>query len=287
MQAAADYIHWFLEASSLPYIVAMYVSILLLELAVGRKERAPWRTVVANCLILLTTLPILVLIRPLIAAVATDSAKIFGGPWLDLTFENGGTIWGQVAAVVITTFVYDFFYYWHHRLQHLSPAAWLTHQMHHADEDMGVTTGYKHHWTDEALRTFTMFIPMGILVKMEPVTMFWLSFLFAFHQLFLHANINLSFGWFNYVLVSPSLHRVHHSKLEEHWDKNFAATWPILDVVFGTFLKPPKEAPPTGIHGQAPITGIVESHVYPFRGWYRMARDRMASAIRSRARHVG
>jgi len=191
--------------------------------------------------------------------------------------RRGGTLWGQFIAVLTVTLVHDVFYYWHHRLQHKFPAAWLTHVIHHADEDMGVTTGYKHHWTDDALRVLTIFVPMGLIFKLEPVTIFWLSFLFAFHQLFLHSNINLSFGpVIGRIITSPAQHRVHHSRLRRHWDKNFAATWSFLDVIFGTYFHPPKEAPPTGVSDRAPITNLVEGHAYPFIGWYEMARERLA-----------
>jgi sterol desaturase/sphingolipid hydroxylase (fatty acid hydroxylase superfamily) len=149
-----------------------------------------------------------------LASVANDVAAFAGGPWIDLTLPSGWGIWGQVPAILIITFVHDGFYYWHHRLQHRSLSAWATHRLHHLDEDMGVTTGYKHHWTDDALRTVTMFLPIGLLFKFEPVTLWWLSFLFSFHQLFLHANINLSFGKLDYVIMSPALHRVHHSQLK-------------------------------------------------------------------------
>jgi sterol desaturase/sphingolipid hydroxylase (fatty acid hydroxylase superfamily) len=111
-----------------------------------------------------------------------------------------------------------------------------------------------------------MFLPIGLLFKFEPVTLWWLSFLFSFHQLFLHANINLSFGKLDYVIMSPALHRVHHSQLKEHFGKNLAATWPIFDIVFGTFVPAPKVAPPTGIPNIAKMN-LIEEHIHPFKDW--------------------
>lgn len=272
METTIQYLQWFVEASSLKLVAMMYGGILALELIVGRKHRAPIGDVVRNCIFLLTVLPILVVIRPICSALANDMAAHVGGPWLDLTLPDGWGVWGQVLAVLTFTFVYDFFYYWHHRFQHRSLTAWSTHRLHHLDENMGVTTGYKHHWTDDLLRTVTIFLPLGILFKLEPVTLFWLSFLFAFHQLFLHANINLSFGKLDYVIMSPSLHRVHHSALKEHFGKNLAATWSFLDILFGTYVPAPKVAPPTGVPNVAAMN-LVEQHIYPFRDWLQMARQ--------------
>lgn len=266
MASTVEFIQWLVAASSIKLIAIMYAGIICLELLIGRKQRASVGDMLRNFRFLLTMLPVVVILRPMSATLANDLAATVGGPWFDLTLPDGLGVWGQILAVLIFTFVHDAFYYWHHRLQHRSLAAWATHRLHHMDENMGVTTGYKHHWSDEALRTVTMFLPIGILFKLEPVTLFWFSFLFSFHQLFLHANINISFGKLDYVIMSPALHRVHHSALKEHFGKNLAATWTIFDILFGTFVPAPKVAPPTGMPNLERMS-LLEEHVHPFRDW--------------------
>jgi sterol desaturase/sphingolipid hydroxylase (fatty acid hydroxylase superfamily) len=179
---------------------------------------------------------------------------------------------------VLFLFVYDFFYYWHHRLQHAVPAFWITHKIHHMDHNLGVTTAYKHHWTDEAARTATILFPMALIFQLEPVTIFWVHYVFAWQGMLIHANLNFGFGPLRHIITGPTLHRIHHSPLPEHRHCNFAAMFPIFDILFGTYVPAPKETLPTGLDTGEQITSMWWGWMYPFRDWTRMVRDRLRPA---------
>jgi sterol desaturase/sphingolipid hydroxylase (fatty acid hydroxylase superfamily) len=92
-------------------------------------------------------------------------------------------------------------------------------------------------------------------------------------QIFFHANLKVGFGRASPFFVSPQLHRIHHSRLPEHHDKNYAGYFPILDVIFGTYYHPGgDEYPPTGVLGESDVKSFRESLFFPLREWWKMLR---------------
>ncbi len=82
-----------------------------------------------------------------------------------------------------------------------------------------------------------------------------------------HANLNWTFGPFKYVLASPVFHRWHHTSEAEGMDKNFAPTFPFLDLMFGTFYMPEGKLPTKfGIAGGDKIANsFIGQTLYPFK----------------------
>jgi sterol desaturase/sphingolipid hydroxylase (fatty acid hydroxylase superfamily) len=72
------------------------------------------------------------------------------------------------------------------------------------------------------------------------------------HSAFVHANLNWSLGPLRYVIAGPIFHRWHHTSAEQGGEKNFAPTFPVLDLVFGTFYLPKETLP--GSYGVADQT---------------------------------
>lgn len=73
------------------------------------------------------------------------------------------------------------------------------------------------------------------------------------------------------MLNSPQCHRLHHSSLAEHHDRNFAALLPIFDVIYRTHPRPASTLPPTGLSDGEIPHGKVEAMIWPIRGAYRRA----------------
>ena len=84
------------------------------------------------------------------------------------------------------------------------------------------------------------------------------------HGGLVHANLNWTFGPFRYVLASPVFHRWHHSNDPAVRDKNFAPTFPVLDVLFGTFHMPPGRLP-SGYGAEGVPDSFLRQMAYPFR----------------------
>ncbi len=96
---------------------------------------------------------------------------------------------------------------------------------------------------------------------------------------FSHANINLGFGPFWWLLVSPNYHRVHHSLTTEHIDKNFVIWFPIWDIIFGTACIPKwRECPATGVRGIS-VGTLPQAFLLPFKGWLGMIVQRAGGAL--------
>jgi sterol desaturase/sphingolipid hydroxylase (fatty acid hydroxylase superfamily) len=77
-------------------------------------------------------------------------------------------------------------------------------------------------------------IPLGLVFKAPPSYVALYGFL-SYYTYVYHANVRLDFGRWAWLLNSPSFHRVHHSAADEHFDCNYAAFLPLLDVLFGTY----------------------------------------------------
>jgi len=206
-------------------------------------------------------------------------------PWIDqwglaVPIAFPGSFGGQVLQALVFFFVLDFFYYWFHRSQHVFSWFWVQHKIHHSENSLNVTTGNRHHWLEEPLRVFLIWLPIGLVFQQKPVTIAWLWSGFLLWGYFIHMNLRLPLGPLTPVLCGPQLHRIHHSNLPEHRDKNFAAFFPVFDVLFGTYCKPQRGTyPTTGLSDGEDLNGLVRASLAPFRGW----RKQLGALIQSRA----
>jgi sterol desaturase/sphingolipid hydroxylase (fatty acid hydroxylase superfamily) len=114
---------------------------------------------------------------------------------------------------------------------------------------------------------------MGLLVQITPIEGALILLVTSHWSVFFHANLRLPFGPLTSVIGGPQYHRIHHSRLTKHQDRNFAAFFPIWDVLFSTYYRPRAgEWPATGLHSGEKITSFTEAFVGPFRAWFRMIR---------------
>ncbi len=174
----------------------------------------------------------------------------------------------HVLLPIVPVAIYDFFYYWHHRLQHRSPAFWPIHRLHHSTESLNAIGAFRIHWLEDPMRVFTMTIPTILLFHITPVESAWAAFVFGQLGTFIHANIRIPFGPFTKVFMGPQLHRLHHSFKPEHLDRNYSAILPMWDVLFGTYVAPkPGEWPQTGLADGQHAGAIPQEMALPFVAW--------------------
>jgi|CXWL01.1.fsa_nt_gi sterol desaturase/sphingolipid hydroxylase (fatty acid hydroxylase superfamily) len=161
---------------------------------------------------------------------------------------RGASLPHLVVYALLYYLAYDLLYYTFHRLQHRSPLLWRQHLLHHSDRVLNATTAARHHWLEEPLRVFTMMLPLAILFDAPPQIVGVAGVIFAAWGFFIHANLRLSLGPLTGWICGPQVHRIHHSLLPQHRDKNFAAFFPFWDRLFGTYWAPQSgEFPPTGV----------------------------------------
>ena len=147
---------------------------------------------------------------------------------------------GIATTILIAFLTIDFFGGWLvHITEHKVPVLWRFHVIHHADNNVDVTTGLRHHPGESVLRGLFFFI--GIIVSGAPmyaVMIFQTVLIIA--TAFTHANISLPKRLdkaLSYVLISPNMHKVHHHWKQPFTDSNYGAILSIWDRLLGTFKK--------------------------------------------------
>jgi sterol desaturase/sphingolipid hydroxylase (fatty acid hydroxylase superfamily) len=159
------------------------------------------------------------------------------------------SITGSVIFTLLGMVVFDFFYYWYHRLQH-TKVLWFIHKVHHSERHMTAAAAYRHHILEWPMQTIFLLLPMGFVLNLTQLTVFAVAL--KMHTLFYHSNLRIDLGPLTPVIIGPQYHRVHHSINEEHQDKNFGGYFPLWDIVFGTYHRP-EGFPDTGISLRVPI----------------------------------
>jgi sterol desaturase/sphingolipid hydroxylase (fatty acid hydroxylase superfamily) len=197
---------------------------------------------------------------------------------IDLQFASGRSLLAMFGAVWVAAVAGDFFFYWFHRALHKVPVLWAHHKMHHMDETLEAVTVTRQNWIEVFIAAVLIFIPMRIMFKVDSFDLVQLGLLSgAFVTIFSnllglgHMNVRLQVGRASVIFCSPQVHRIHHSRLPQHRDKNFAFILPLWDVLFGTYCAPQRdEFPPTGVEGEGEIHSFWESQIYTQREWWRM-----------------
>jgi sterol desaturase/sphingolipid hydroxylase (fatty acid hydroxylase superfamily) len=105
-----------------------------------------------------------------------------------------------------------------------------------------------------------------LMAGISPNIMLWVGPFTMFHSAFVHANLSWTLGPFKYVLATPVFHRWHHTPFEHGGNTNFAGTFPVWDILFGTFRMPENELPDGyGADDPAIPSEIAGQLAYPFR----------------------
>jgi sterol desaturase/sphingolipid hydroxylase (fatty acid hydroxylase superfamily) len=181
--------------------------------------------------------------------------------------------WPTWIAVVLSVLVLDFAIYLQHVLFHAVPALWRLHRMHHADLEFDVSTGLRFHPIEILLSMLIKFVVIAALgVPALAVLIF--EVLLNATSMFNHSNIRLT-GTIDrllrWIVVTPDMHRVHHSILVRETNSNFGFNLPWWDRLFGTYCAQPAaghEGMTIGI-GQfrdPRELGFVRMLLQPFRG---------------------
>jgi sterol desaturase/sphingolipid hydroxylase (fatty acid hydroxylase superfamily) len=170
-------------------------------------------------------------------------------------------LWSQVAIFLIGS---DLMMYWIHRIFH-RPTLWKYHAVHHSSKEVDWISAARFHPINIMLGSVATDVVL-LLAGISPNVFVFLGPFTTAHSAFVHANLNWTLGPFKYLIAGPVFHRWHHTAADQGGEKNFAATFPILDLIFGTFYMP-KEALPTqyGVDDQAFPPGFGAQMIYPFK----------------------
>ncbi|OYX16779.1 MAG: hypothetical protein B7Z07_02035 [Sphingomonadales bacterium 32-67-7] len=167
----------------------------------------------------------------------------------------------QAWAVSLSATI-DLGEYLFHRAQHASPLLWRMHSLHHSDHDMNATTTNRHFWGDSLLKALTIW-PLAALIVAPTPTASAIYVALSLWNYFSHSAIDVNFGRWSWLINSPAYHRRHHSIRPEHYGSNFAALFPVFDVIAGSYHRP-VGFPPTGLDERPEHIGHIL--LWPLRG---------------------
>jgi sterol desaturase/sphingolipid hydroxylase (fatty acid hydroxylase superfamily) len=202
------------------------------KLSVSRVER--WTHNIG--LLLLNSLVLRLLFPAAAVGIAYSAASLGWGLFnqVDLPY------WLEVTLSVL---LLDLAIYLQHRLMHQLPLLWKLHRVHHADLDIDMTTGSRFH-TLEIL--VSMLIKWLVIFLLGPALLAVLIFEILLNGMavFNHANVRLPAkldGLLRGLVVTPDMHRVHHSILRNETDSNFGFNLSVWDRLFNTYIDQPEK----------------------------------------------
>lgn len=158
----------------------------------------------------------------------------------------------ELVAVVVAMIALDFAIYTQHVVFHRVPWLWRLHQVHHADVDFDVTTGARFH-TLEIILSMLIKFAVIVLLGAPAVAVVLFEVLLNAGAMFNHANVSLparldrALRW---IIVTPDMHRVHHSVRASCFNTNFGFNLPWWDRLFGTYRAQPEESHEEMLIGQ-------------------------------------
>ncbi|AOM79885.1 sterol desaturase family protein [Pedobacter steynii] len=150
-------------------------------------------------------------------------------------FELPQSIWIWIILFIGV----DFFYYWFHRMSHQVNALWAAHIVHHQSEEYNLTVALRQSWF-QGWFSWVFYLPLAF-VGFDPLMFLTLSSFNTLYQFWIHTRAIKSMGPLEWILNTPSHHRVHHGSNPKYIDKNHAGTLIIWDRIFGTFQKEEEE----------------------------------------------
>jgi sterol desaturase/sphingolipid hydroxylase (fatty acid hydroxylase superfamily) len=160
---------------------------------------------------------------------------------------QGGGLLGWLGApfwlsVLLAVLLLDLAIYLQHVMFHAVPALWRVHRMHHSDTDLDVTTGLRFHPVEIVLSMLIKFAAIAALGA-PAVAVLLFEVLLNATSMFNHANLRLPErvdAALRQVLVTPDMHRVHHSVIERETNSNFGFNLALWDRLFGTYRAQPE-----------------------------------------------
>jgi len=186
----------------------------------------------------------------------------------------------DLDAIVLLFVGQEFFYYWHHRAAHRVRWFWATHAVHHTPNELTLAAALRLGWTGKLTGTALFFAPL-VWLGFAPLAVLAAVALNLLYQFWLHATWIPKLGPLEWVLNTPSHHRVHHASNAEYLDCNYGGVLIVFDRLFGSFVAERDDLPPrygltTPLRSYNPLSIALHE-------WLNLARD-LAAARGWRAR---
>lgn len=212
--------------------IPFFVGLMLLEYFIAKKKKLPYFNLhnsIANISIGIAERLCDVFVAGLFYFIYDDLQKKYG---LFVIKPN-------VVLWLLLFLLTDLIWYWYHRLAHEINLLWLAHVVHHQSEDFNYTASTRITLFQAFVRTgFWCLLP---LIGFPAGMITSLLLIHGLYPFFIHTRLIGKLGVLEYILVTPSHHRVHHASDEKYLDKNYGDVLIIWDKLFGTFKKEEEE----------------------------------------------
>lgn len=162
----------------------------------------------------------------------------------------------------------DFFYYWFHRMSHEVNALWAAHIVHHQSEEYNLSVALRQSWFQSAF-SWVFYLPLAV-AGFNPIMFVTISSFNTLYQFWIHTRTIGKLGPLEWVLNTPSHHRVHHASDPKYIDKNHAGTLIIWDRLFGTFIEE-NEEPVYGITTQLNSWNPIWANLHYWRDLFSLS----------------
>ncbi|MBV9827542.1 MAG: sterol desaturase family protein [Alphaproteobacteria bacterium] len=159
-----------------------------------------------------------------------------GGPLIGLAaqYRIASVPLGTAGSLVLLFLGQEFCYYWFHRCSHRIRVLWASHAVHHSTNRFNLSAAYRFGWVGRLIGTNAFFAPL-IFLGFPPRAVFITLNLNLLYQFWIHTDWVPKLGPLEWILNTPSHHRVHHSANPEYLDKNYGGVLIVFDRLFGTF----------------------------------------------------
>jgi sterol desaturase/sphingolipid hydroxylase (fatty acid hydroxylase superfamily) len=150
--------------------------------------------------------------------------------------------WPLWLELTLTVLIFDLAIYWQHRLLHVIPLLWRLHRVHHSDTGFDFSTGVRFHPLEIAL---SMLLKLGLVLALgaHPLAVLIFELLLSLGALFTHADAALPPALdrrLRWLLVTPSMHRIHHSSWRPETDSNYGFHLSFWDRLFRSYRASPR-----------------------------------------------
>ena len=184
---------------------------------------------------------------------------------VDLRYIPQISRWPIALQVLFFLVTHDFYIYWFHRWQHANKVLWRTHEAHHSNKQVDWIAGTRSHTIEIIINQTIEFLPI-FLLGADPAVVPIKGLVDGIWGMYIHANINLSFGRFKYILNGPEFHLWHHANHQEVFYANFATKFSIWDKIFGTLYETNSRPKDWGLYYPFP-KGYLAQHAFAFFRW--------------------
>jgi len=197
-------------------------------------------------------------------------ASLIGGAFYFVysyrVFEIGYSWW----AFVLCFFLEDLAYYVFHRVSHERRWFWASHVTHHSSQHYNLSTALRQTWTSKLTFTSVFWLPL-VWLGIPPPLVFFFTGVSLVYQFWIHTEAIDRLGPLEWVLNTPSHHRVHHAVNPRYLDANYAGVLIVWDRLFGSFVGEVKSDPP--VYGIVKQLDTFNPLQIAFHEWIAIVRD--------------